>query len=206
MFCHYCGTTLSDDAVFCKSCGKSLTSSAPSTNASPASAAPALAPTPVAKRKPKTALWILLALLAVVVWWALTNESPGAKQLRGTVVPQPHTQLLTNPVFTLKAGQGLHYTFKVPPNGASVHVEGTFSASGGSGNDIEVYLLSEDEFVNWQNNHPVKTFYNSGRITQSTLSVDLPSGAATYYLIFTNKFSLLTPKAVQASVRLHYNL
>lgn len=211
MFCHYCGTNLSDDAVFCKSCGKSLTSAAPSN----ATSTPAIAvqeQRSVGNRKPKTGLWILLALLLLVVGWALISHSPGAKQFRGEAVqptpiqpqPQPHNVVLTNPAFTLKAGQGIHYTFKLPPNASSVQVEGTFSASGGGGNDVEVYLMSEDDFVNWHNNHSINPFYNSGRITQSTLNVNLPSGTGTYYLVFTNRFSLLTPKAVQTSIRLHY--
>jgi hypothetical protein len=86
-----------------------------------------------------------------------------------------------------------------------VRVEGTFNANGGFGNDVEVYLLSDDEFVNWQNGHPVNAFYSSGRITQGTIDTLLPS-SGNYHLVFTNKFSWFSPKAVRASIRLHFNL
>lgn len=113
---------------------------------------------------------------------------------------------LVDTAFTLNALQGMHWNFTVPANATDVRVEGTFNASGGARNDIEVYLLTDDEFVNWQNNHTVSTLYNSGRMTQGTLNAPLPPGAGTYHLVFNNKFSLLSPKAVRASIRLHYLL
>jgi hypothetical protein len=94
----------------------------------------------------------------------------------------------------------------VPQNADAVRVEGTFIASGGAGNDVEAYIFSNDDFVNWQNRHPVRTFYNSGRVTQGTLDVTLPAIAGRYYLVFNNNFSLLSAKTVQTSIRLHFNL
>jgi hypothetical protein len=94
----------------------------------------------------------------------------------------------------------------VPQNAGAVRVEGTFSATGGAGNDVEAYIFSNDDFVNWQNRHRVRTFYNSGRVTQGTLEVTLPPIAGTYYLVFNNNFSLLSAKTVQTSIRLHFNL
>jgi hypothetical protein len=94
----------------------------------------------------------------------------------------------------------------VPQNADAVRVEGTFSASGGAGNDVEAYIFSNDDFVNWRNRHSVRTFYNSGRITQGTLEVTLPPVPGAYYLVFNNSFSLLSSKTVQTSIRLHFNL
>jgi hypothetical protein len=36
------------------------------------------------------------------------------------------------------------------------------------------------------------------------ISATLPNQAATYYLVFDNRFSLLTPKAITANVTLAY--
>lgn len=94
----------------------------------------------------------------------------------------------------------------MPASATEVRVEGTFTATGGTGNDVEVYLLNDDEFVNWRNGHAVNALYNSGRMTQGTLNTSLPSGAGTYHLVFNNKFSLFSPKAIKASIRLHYAL
>ena len=97
-----------------------------------------------------------------------------------------------------------NYKFTVPAGASNVTLKGHFTASGGSGSDIQVVVVNEDEYVNWQNGHPTKTFYNSGKLTQGSINITLPSDPTTYYVVFSNKFSLLTPKAVQASVDLSY--
>ena len=70
--------------------------------------------------------------------------------------------------------------------------------------DIEVFVMTQDDYVNWQNGHTVNTLYNSGKVTQETLNVTLPTDAGTYCLVFSNKSSWLTPRAVQANVNLTY--
>jgi len=122
------------------------------------------------------------------------------------LVAQPRTEVLSNAEFGLSAAQYRYTRFGVPQNAGAVRVEGTFSATGGAGNDVEAYIFSNDDFVNWQNRHRVRTFYNSGRVTQGTLEVTLPPIAGTYYLVFNNNFSLLSAKTVQTSIRLHFNL
>jgi hypothetical protein len=122
------------------------------------------------------------------------------------LVAQPRTEVLSNAEFALSAAQYRYTRFEVPQNAGAVRVEGTFSATGGAGNDIEAYIFSNDDFVNWQNRHHVRTFYTSGRVTQGTLEVTLPPIAGTYYLVFNNNFSLLSAKTVQTSIRLHFNL
>jgi hypothetical protein len=75
-----------------------------------------------------------------------------------------------------------YHSFKlqVPPGATSVHLQGNLSASGGTGNDVQVYVLPEDDFVNWQNRHASKSYYNSGKVTVGNFSVNLPSDAGTY--------------------------
>jgi hypothetical protein len=68
---------------------------------------------------------------------------------------------------------------------------------------VEAWLCTDDAFTNWQNGHNAPTFYDSGRVTQDTLNLSLP-GAGTYYLVFNNQFSLLTPKAIQANISMTY--
>jgi hypothetical protein len=92
----------------------------------------------------------------------------------------------------------------VPAAGYNANLKGHFSATGGFNNDIEAFVMTEDDYVNWQNGHTVKTLYSSGRVTQESVNIPLPSDAGTYYLVFSNKFSLLIPKAVGANVNLTY--
>jgi hypothetical protein len=86
----------------------------------------------------------------------------------------------------------------------SAVLQGNFTASGGSGNDIEAYVFSENDFMNWQNRHSAKTYYNSGRVTANNVSVNLPDDAGTYYLVFDNRFSLFSPKVVRVNATLSY--
>jgi hypothetical protein len=216
MFCRFCGTTLSADSTFCQSCGKPLTSSATSAGAPGAAtaAAPAPLPAPVLKEKSdgvKKAILLGILLTLGLVWWFVSQQSTannrfGPQQTRPFIPStQPRVLPLIDTAFTLNAAQGHYWNFSVPSNATDIRVEGTFNASGGTGNDVEVYLLNDDEFVNWQNHHAVSALYNSGRVTQGTLNAPLPSGGP-YHLIFNNKFSLFSPKAVKASIRLHYIL
>jgi hypothetical protein len=218
MFCRFCGTTLPDDSTFCQSCGKSLATN--QTGGAAAAPAPALAPTPIPTQltPPKSTgartgfVLALLVVLGLVLWVVISQQNSGSpssvSQPGRPFAPttQPRVMPLVDTAFTLNAAQGMHWNFTVPPSATDVRVEGTFTASGGARNDVEVYLLNDDEFVNWQNHHTVSTLYNSGRMTQGTVSAALPSGGGTYHLVFNNQFSLLSPKAVRASIRLHYTL
>ena len=105
--------------------------------------------------------------------------------------------------FTVPAGAYHYVKFTAPAGATNVKLQGHFTATGGSGNDIEVWLVTEDGFTNWQNGHAATTFYNSGRVTQDALNASLP-GTGTYYLVFNNKFSFLSPKAVQANMSLSF--
>lgn len=213
MFCRFCGSTLPDDSTFCHSCGKALTS-APLPTAETA-VAPSVAPVKPALPKTKNPAVVArfiagVLLIASLLWWAM-NESDSDSRSNGPstlrqLVAQPRTSVLSNAEFALSAAQYRYIRFEVPQNAGAVRVEGAFSASGGAGNDVEAYIFSNDDFVNWQNRHPVRTFYNSGRVTQGTLEVSLPPLAGTYYLVFSNSFSLLSSKTVQTSIRLHFNL
>jgi hypothetical protein len=114
-----------------------------------------------------------------------------------TPTSQTSARLLTPQAFTVGAGRYVY--FPIQSNG-NAFVSGRFTATGGGGNDVEVFILGQDEFTNWQNRHSVNTWFNSGRVTVSNISVRLPAG--NYYLVFSNNFSMMTPKAVTANVLL----
>jgi hypothetical protein len=115
-----------------------------------------------------------------------------------------HTTTTGDKAFTLNAGAATYFKFPVSAGAYNASLKGHFSATGGVGNDIEVFVMTEDDYVNWQNRHTVNTLYNSGKVTQETLNVTLPTDAGMYYLVFSNKSSWLVPRAVQANVNLTY--
>ena len=128
----------------------------------------------------------------------LPKAQPGFSQ------PQLHSQSTGDKAFTVNAGGEYYFTFEVPSGASDVTLKGHFSATGGLGNDIEAFLLTEDDRVNWENGHTVHTLYKSGAVTQETVNSVLPRDAGTYCLVFSNKISPFTPKAVQANFALTY--
>jgi hypothetical protein len=113
-----------------------------------------------------------------------------------------HTKATGNTAFIVNADSYVYYGLVVPQSASNVSVQGHFTATGNSDNDIVVYLLTEKSFVNWQNGYSTPTLYYSGRVTRGSLNVSLPSDPATYYIVFSNIFSEVTAKAVQTNVSL----
>ena len=219
MFCPKCGKELPDDSQFCMKCGHAIPVLASEPVAAPA---PSLAPVPLVAPAPavvaksssgnKWPLKLLGALVFIGVLWIgaraisqLNQKRAGTGSASGLsqILPQPRAQVITDGALTVPALNFSYYTFSVPTDATNISVDGHFTATGGLGNDIEVYVLTEDNFVNFKNGHSSPTLYNSGKVTTNSISATLPS-AGTYYLVFNNNFSLLTPKAVQATATLHF--
>ncbi len=199
MFCPKCGTETPDDSQFCRKCGKSL---GVVSIADGAVVGAAQAPQPKPERR--TTLWALVALLSLVAGWAVWQMSQGHGPQVPAVLQQLHTETF-NKSITVPALNFFYVPLPLPDGSRNVRLQGHFSATGGIGNDIEVYLLSEDEFANWKNRHLVNAIYSSGRVTQASPDVNVPSAAGTYYLVFNNRYSLLAPKAVEANLTFIYN-
>jgi len=79
-------------------------------------------------------------------------------------------------------------------------VRGTFRASGGSGNDIQVFIVDAENHRMMENGEPFRSFYNSGKVSSGSIDIQLPPG--TSYIVFNNKFSFLTNKAISAEISL----
>ncbi len=212
MFCQKCRAELPDGSQFCSKCGAPIEYTLIGSCITPPKLASLTASTSE-KTKSSGKLIGWLAILALIFLAYVggrifssrqTTPHPRPVMEIQRPVPQAHTVTITNTAFTVKAASFSYFKFDVPPNAANVVVSGHFTATGGSGNDIELSLMNEDNFVNMQNGHEASVFYKSGRVTQSSMGVDLPSAPATYYLIFDNRFSLLTPKAVQVNATLTY--
>jgi len=117
------------------------------------------------------------------------------------------TQIATKPIcqpaaFTVAARASKTCTFTIPSTIRAARLVGHFTATGGPRNTIEVWVLDDDSFVNWQNAHQVHALYNSQKVTTGTIGLFLHPG--TYHVIFNNSFSVLTPKAVEANMALEY--
>lgn len=110
---------------------------------------------------------------------------------------------IVNGLITVQAGGYNYYPFTLAAGTTSITVSGSFTASGGSGNDIEVFVMDETNFINWKNGHQASAYYTSGQLTTATISASLPSSGA-YELVYSNTFSTFSSKNVQTTVNLYY--
>jgi len=200
MICPKCKSEQRDNANFCSQCAAPLAESSQKV---------------IVKSKTPTWLAVLLmlglAFVGVSAWHMMRENERLREGLRRTPsvsAPQQHQPTtysvnLTNGAATVNASSYTSYKFEVPDNVSSVAVSGHFVAIGGTGNDIECYILDEDGFANFKNGHSARTYYKSGKVTQAKIEVrNLSPG--TYYIMLDNRFSLLTPKAVQIQASLSY--
>lgn len=104
----------------------------------------------------------------------------------------------------LQAGEYRYYQPKVDSDIMSnARIVGHLEASGGTGNDIDVFVLTETQFTNWKNNHETSALFNSGRSTAVDLDVTLER-TGTYVLVISNAFSTVTPKTVAGTIDLRW--
>jgi len=90
-------------------------------------------------------------------------------------------------------------TFNYPTQSAKII--GTFRAAGGK-DDIKVLVLDQNAMNLFASGNAVFTLYNSGKVGSGNIEVNLP-GNGNYFIVFSNQFSLLTKKTVQAEIYLH---
>lgn len=96
---------------------------------------------------------------------------------------------------SVEAGHYAYWSFEVSPRYDVV--QGRFQVT--AGKDVEAFIFDQDGFENFSNGTRAKTWYNSGRVTVDSPNVRLRPG--TYYLVFSNKFSLVTNKLIEVDIR-----
>jgi hypothetical protein len=208
MFCLKCGAQLPVDSQFCQKCGQAQSIGVSGGGA--AAVAPARIPVPA----PKSPLvrWTAIGgigfLVVFCAIWQLSVNSnrgqasaPPYAQAQPKPQPQLHTQSTGDVSFIVSTGGTTDYKFTVPSNAYNATLKGHFAVQ--DAKDIQVLVFTEDGYVNWKNKHPAKTFYNSGAVTQDTLSLSLPSDA-TYHVIFSNKSAFIFDRAVKTKIDLNF--
>ncbi len=131
MFCQKCGKEIPDGSEFCPKCGVALTGSANK---------------PETKKSPRWILYLALGALVFVLaaYWAARSNSNQETPTQAQA-PQAHSVSIVNSAITVDADSYVSYQFQVPANAKTVALNGHFTATGGSGNDIEAFLLNGDE-------------------------------------------------------------
>ena len=178
VLCKKCGSELPEHAKECLKCGQ---------------------PRP----RPRIGIWVLLLILIGMISWAALSDNPYAQEFRDDV-SGVQTQTVVQAPFSVEPHSFSSYKLTVPSGAMGVTLTGQFAAVGISENNIEVSVLTDSAFAVWSNGYSTSNHYDSGRVPQGDINAALPSGAGIYYLVFNNKFSQRTPKAIHATVLLHY--
>jgi hypothetical protein len=88
-------------------------------------------------------------------------------------------------------------------NMTGARLVGWFHASGGSDNEIEMFVADDTAFETWNQGRAVTPFYNSGKTTLGEIDVKMPSSSTRYHLVFNNIFSG-SMKTIEAQIDLEY--
>lgn len=142
----------------------------------------------------------IIGVIALASMSVNSNRSTETPTVAGSI---EHRTNIVNGIIEVDAGGYQYYTFSTPDQSYSASVTGNFMASGGSGNDIAIYILDGNGFVNWKNGHSADTYYNSGQLTTGELDAGVPTGE-TLYLVFDNTFSAFSSKDINTKVDLVY--
>ncbi len=129
------------------------------------------------------AIIILFTIAGSIVTFGVLTTSQ-VLALPGTITVAP----IINENITISASTSLDYQFKVPPDVTNTWISGTFTAQGGTTNDIKVYIFDNTNFNNYNTGQNFTALYQSGLTSNSTISVNNISNGS-YYLVLDNECS-----------------
>lgn len=148
---------------------------------------------------------IAFAVIAVIALLLMANSLTGSKQVNPltSYFGQQHKENIVNGIIAVPSRGYQSYQFMAPDGSTNVSVKGNFEVSGGSGNDIKVFIMDAQAFTNWKNGHSVGTYYSSGQLTTDAIDKSVPSGQQ-MVLVFDNSFSSFSSKQVKTTIDLLY--
>ncbi len=151
MFCSKCGNNLSDGAQFCSKCGMGISVGGGT------AAAPARIAKPERKGIRPSYVVTLLIVVGLGGWYILSQlrTLPVGWNTVHTISPsrsasqiQMHRMTFGSGALTVAQGHRSYYKMTVPAGATNVKLQGHFAATGGSGNDIVVSVMTEEAFIN----------------------------------------------------------
>ena len=82
-------------------------------------------------------------------------------------------------------------------------ISGHVVAAGGTGDSIQVLVLTKSDYQNWKEHLAVNPIYNSAPAPAADVSVQLPE-SGTYYVVLSNPSSTLAPQTVEGDLTLSW--
>jgi len=118
---------------------------------------------------------------------------------------EPVQQSVLDGELSIAPRQTTSQSFTVPDGAINGEISGTFTASGGFGNDVEAAILSDQiGLSNYMNGHYTQgVWFTPGQQTSGRFDVRLRPG--TYYIAFRNYNALFSTKRVYVQALLKYS-
>ena len=144
-----------------------------------------------------------LALLAGMVLLAWIAASCGGLGPQTRLVSK--SQKIASGEVSIAAGQAVDYRIEIPEGMVEPTLLGTFTASGGTGNDVTAAVADQVNYANWINGHQATVMWQTAG-QQSAGRFELKLSPGTYTFGISNKFSTFSDKKVALDVELKYRL
>lgn len=205
MVCPHCQEIIPDNSGFCNLCGAKI------------SVATELKDQPSSKSNTAIILVVVGLIIIAILFVIWTKNTSNIN--RGGAVPQTPDAVQVRPpgpqwqhkedgprgeVVTIQPRAYSVRELNVPDNMRNYRIQLKFNAEGGSGNDVMVYLLDSDSYVNWKNGHAYRQYYGSGKVTVGGFDVRLMPGK--YYIVFSNKMSMFSNKVLRTDTTVEYDI
>ena len=143
---------------------------------------------------------LVLWLLASVVTIGACSPSRTSTTSTSTPIPPGSTKVtksIASGTIVVAPGGSRDIGFYVDLFVYRPRVTGSFHASGGA-NDIEIFIVDDDQFSDWRMGRAIQPVYNSRPTTASNIDVLLPK-TGYFHLVFNNTYAN-AQKFVEANI------
>jgi hypothetical protein len=140
----------------------------------------------------------------------VSTVTVGKQPANSSHILEAHFYIGTPPFFDVARGEisvnassYKVYNFTIPSDSTQGQVMGYFETSGGSGNNIRVYIMNSTNFDIWQQGGNATTIYDSGETVTGNISITYDSGGS-YFLVYDNTADAILQKNVTTHVYYWY--
>lgn len=212
-YCTNCGWAAYDADAFCMSCGRPFPS--PQVIRGGRGGATHTSNVPPHKEVESHAarnvsIIVILVVVGLVGIVALAGFTYGLYSGPSYGHPTYYAEAFVSGVVDVGPGNYSYFSVNVPSGASNLTILGWFSTGAISqGVTVEVYVMNAFDFYSWKSysgsNVELSTHYDSGKVSNGTLLVEVPP-APIYYVVISNVYDSTSSKTVQAVIDLNYEI